>query len=283
MALTANQKAALDLFCSRQFDLKPGGQQGNAVSLIPQGEGPINLGSALDALQTRTVVVPFTLPAPDTGATTVDIPVLKAEAAGQLVSVEIVPMTAWAAGNAAGDTYLTAVRQFSGTPGNTSFAHDLLSGVAAAAGALLPTGSSNALLTALDDVTIDADGTEITLTCESDFVVAPVVGDYVSITAAATNFVGATVANPGVYIITAVTSTKILVATKLYGAAPEAVALAACAAGDVAGIRLIRQTEDSFAANDLLGLRVIVPADATTPVDLSAVKFLAVFRYRTTV
>lgn len=282
MALTPEQLAALDLWASRQFDLRPGGQLGGAVSLIPQGQGPINLGSALSAVQTRTVSVPFELPAPDAGED-VDIPVWRADVAGKILDVKIVPMTEWAAGDNVGDTYLTAVRNFSGTPANVSFAHDLVAGVAAADAAVLPTGEALDLLTEGDDLTIAATGAQITLTHETDLVNLPVVGDFISITCAATNFVGTGVVNPGVYVVTAVTSAKIVVASKVFGADPVAVSIAATASGDVAGIQLIRQTEASFAAGDLLGLRVSVPADTTTPVDLSAVKFLAVIRYRTTV
>ncbi len=283
MAFNAHQKAALDLFCSRQFELKPGGQLGEQVGGLTSADGPVNLGSAIDSLQTREVVIPFTLPAITTGATTVDIPCFKAHAAGSIVSVEIVPSTVWAAGNNVGDKYLTSVRKFSGTPADVTFAHDLISGVAAAGAALLPSGANVAMLTSGQTIAIAVSGAIATFTNQVNFVNAPTVGDFISITSAATNVVGAGVVNPGVYRVTSITSTKIVVATKVFGTNPVAVSAVSAGAGDVAGFRLISQTETTFVSGDLLGVRVIVPIDTTTPVDVSAVKFLAVIRYRTTV
>jgi hypothetical protein len=119
------------------------------------------------------------------------------------------------------------------------------------------------------------------MTNETAWVTTPSVGDYVSITCAATSFVGAGVVNPGIYLITA-TSALTLTATKVFGQAPVDVALAAAASGDVAGIRLIRAQEASFAADDVIGLRVIVPINTETPVDVSALSFSAIVRYKLT-
>ncbi len=280
MALTQRQIDALNEFTKTQPALKPRGQLGG-------GEADIALGDMFQSGQIlgndmRDVIVelPFVLPAPTSGAATKDFLAWKAPFAGQIVSAELVANATWSAGNNVGDKYLVAVRRHNNTPANLTKDHDFVTGLAAFTAARLPTGASKALLTSGDDITIAVSGAVLTLTHESNFVTLPVVGEYVSITSVATVAAGSTPANPGIYRITAVTSAKIIVMTKLFGANPEAVSIAACGAGDVSDVRLIQVPEATFSADDMLGIRVIVPIDTTTPVDVSTLSMTLVLRVR---
>lgn len=279
MLMTQEEKDCLTSFSTTQTALQPRGHGNYGVS--PR----IDLGAMLDTMQAddrlASVTIPFTLPAPAGAAATKDFIAFKAPGDGQIVSVEIVPNAAWTAGNNVGDTYLLAVRRYNNTPANVSFAHDFVTGLAAGGDGVIPTGSSNALLTSGQNLTIAVSGAAITLTNAVAWVTAPSVGDYLTITSASTNFPGATPSNPGIYLITASTSTTIT-ATKLFGTNPEAVSITAAAAGDVTNVRLIRAQEASFSAGDTLGLRVIVPISTSTPVDVSALSFSAIVKYKTT-
>lgn len=280
MALTQAQIDAFNEWSKLEPALKSRGQLGGS-------NADIQLGTLLDNGQAlgndsrdKFVTLPFTLPAPAGSAVTKDFIAFKAPFAGQIVSAELIASAAWTAGNNVGDKYLVSVRRLNNTAANLQKDHDFVTGLAAATAALLPTGASQALLTSGDDITITVSGAALTLTHESDFVTQPAVGDYLSITSVATNAAGATPSNPGVYRITALTSSKILVATKLWGHDPEAVSVTACGAGDVSDVRLIRASEATFSAGDILGLRVIVPINSTTPVDVSALSFSLVLRVR---
>lgn len=280
MAYSQAQKDALTEFTKTQPALKPRGQIGGT-------NGDIDLGADLasgkvldDDHRDRIITIPFTLAAPTTGAATKDILAWKAPFAGRIVSAELVTSGTWAAGNNVGDKYLVAVRKYNATAANLSKDHDLVTGLTAGTAARLPTGSSNALLTVGDDITITVSGSAMTLVHESVFVTTPVVGDFVSITSVATVAAGATPSNPGVYVITAVNSTKSITMTKLFGHDPEAVSVAACGSGDVSDVRLIRAMESAFSADDVLGLRVIVPINTTTPVDVSALGLMLQLRVR---
>lgn len=277
MKLTDKEKNALNGFSDTQSALSPNGASRYA-------EPKVRLGDMLDTMQieqrTKSVSVAFALPAPAGSAATKDFIAFKAPGDGEIVSVELIPSAAWTAGNNVGDKYLTSVRRYNNTPANLVKDHDLVTGIAAGASALLPTGASGALLVLGDDLTISASGADLTLVSESDFVTTPKVGDYVSITSVAANAAGATPANPGIYRVTAVNNSKSLTATKLFGANPEAVATVAAGAGDVSDVRLISATESTFAAGDVIGLRVIVPINTSTPVDVSALGLTAIINYK---
>ncbi len=277
MLMTQGEKDCLTGFCATQTALQPRGS--NIAS--PR----IDLGAMLDTMQAddrlQSLTIPFTLPAPAGAAATKDFIAFKAPGDGQIVSVEIIPNAAWGAGNNVGDTYLASVHRYNNTPADVAFAHDLVTGLAAGASARLPTGSSNALLTSGQNLTVTVSGSAITLTNAVAWVAQPNIGDYVSITSAATGFAGATPSNPGVYVVTAATSLT-LTATKVSGHDPEAVSVASAGAGDVAGVRLIRVQEAAFAAGDVIGVRVIVPISTSTPVDVSALALAAIIKYKTT-
>jgi hypothetical protein len=280
MALTTRQKEALTEFTKTQPALKPRGQLGAGEEDIDLGTMLAN-GKVLDNDHRDVIVeLPFTLPAPAGAAATVDLLAWKAPYAGRIVSAELIVNGTWSGGNNVGDKYLVAVRRHNNTAANLTKDHDLVTGLAAFTSARLPTGSSLAMLTSGDDITITVDGATMTLVHESNFVNLPGVGDYVSITSVATVAAGATPANPGVYQVTAVNSAKSITMTKLFGANPEAVAVAACGAGDVSDVRLIPATEATFSSGDMLGLRAIVPINTTTPVDVSALKMTLILRVR---
>jgi hypothetical protein len=280
MALTTRQIAALNEFAQTQPALKPRGQLG-------AGESDIVLGTMLDNGQLlandfrdQYITVPFAVAAPSGAAVTKDFIAWTAPYAGRIVSASLVPSATWSAGNNVGDKYLVAVRRYNNTPANLSKDHDFVTGLTAGVPALLPTGASSALLTSAQTLTIAVSGAVMTLTSAVDFVTTPNVGDYVSITSVAAVAAGATPSNPGVYQITAVTSSKILVATKLWGHDPEAKTATNAAAGDVSDVRLISNLESAFSAGDTLGLRFIIPISTTTPVDVSTLGFALVLRVR---
>ncbi len=240
----------------------------------------LDSGNALaDGVRDNFVSLAFTLPAPAGAAATKDFIAFKAPAAGRIMSVELVPNAAWTAGNAAGDLYLASVRRYNNTPADLTFAHDLVSGIGAGVCALLPSGANGALLTSGQNITVTVATTNITLTNAVAWVTQPAIGDFISVTSAATNVRGATPSNPGVYRVTAATTTT-LTATKLFGTNPEAVSVVAAAAGDVAGVVLVSAIENAFAAGDVLGLRVVVPINTTTPVDVSSLALSVLVRYR---
>jgi len=228
-----------------------------------------------------SVTLPFTLPAPAVSAVTKDFIAFKAPANGELLSVEIIPNSAWASGNNVGDKYLASAYRYNNTPAVVNFSHDLMTGLAAGASARLPSGTSNQLLTVGQTLSLTATGTSVKFNSSVTWVTLPAVGDYVTLTGAATAYVGATPANPGVYIVTALTAVS-LTATKLFGAAPENVASGAAGSGEVAALRLVRAQEASFAAGDVIGMRIVVPIDTTTPVDVSSLAFSAIFNYSLT-
>lgn len=279
MSMTTRQKEILNAFSLQQSHDWIKEQENGLLAPFMLGDMLANGSAAELAVQDKYATVAFKLPAPAGGAATTDFIAFKAPAGGTIVSVELVPNAAWTAGNAAGDTYLASVRRYNNTPADLTFAHDLVAGVGAGASALLPSGANSALLTSGDDITLTVSTTNLTITNETAWVTTPVVGDFLSITSAATNARGATPSNPGVYRITAVTALT-LTATKLFGTNPEAVTVVAAAAGDVAGVRLISQIENSFASGDVLGVRVIVPISTSTPVDVSALFLSAIVRYR---
>lgn len=279
MSMSQREKDILNAWSQQKSHDWIASQENGLMAPFKLGDLLANGATGELAVQDKYITVPFTLPAPAGSAATKDFIGFKAPAGGKIVSVEIIPNAAWNAGNAAGDTYLASVRRFNNTPADVTFAHDLITGIAAGGAALLPSGANSALLTLGDDLTVAASGAQLTLTNETAWVTTPAVGDFLSITAAATNARGATPANPGVYVITAVTSTT-LVATKIAGSNPEAVATVAAAAGDVAAVRLISKTEYTFAQGDVLGIRVIVPINTSTPVDVSTLSLSAVIRYR---
>lgn len=284
MALTSAQIQVLNDWSKTQTGLKPFNQiDGTSASNI-------NLGTMFDSgtilsndNRDKYVSVSLVLPAPAGGAVTKDFPMFEAPAGGQLVSVKLVPSAAWSAGNNKGDTYLLNARRYNNTAANLGFTHDASSGIAAGFAALLPTGSSNQLLTAGQAFTITASGASITLNNAIDFINLPAIGDYLSINCSATQAAGTntTLYNSGVFQITAASSSYI-VATKLWGHDPETVNSVSAVATDVTGVRLIRSSEATFSAGDTIGLRVVVPINTTTPVDVSALNFVAVLRYRLT-
>lgn len=283
MALTTAQINALNEFSKAETGLKPFSQISGSSS------ADLNLGTMLNAGtilsndgRDQFVSVGFKLPVAVTASATVDVPAFVAPAAGQLVSVKFIPGAIWSAGTSVTGQYLLNAYRYNNTPGNLGFQHDAISGVAAGTAAVLPSGSSNALLVVGQTFTITASSTSLTLNSAVALTVTPAVGDYLSINSTSTQGAGATMSNPGIYTITAVGSTYVK-ATKIWGANPETVTTKTAVASDVAGIRLIRSSEATFSSGDVVGMRIIVPADPdASATDVSALNFAAVFRYRLT-
>lgn len=281
MALTPAAIAALNDFTKQQPALRPYGQlDGNPADDIALGT-QMNNGSILaDSVRNGYETFSIVLPSVQSALTTVVLPLYIAPFAGTFVSAQLVAVNAVPAVTAALSATTFVVRRLNNTPANLTQPTDLASGVSAATTLQLPTGAKNALLTTSGATySVTASSTNLTLNAATGaFIYVPAVGDWLEVGNGATEYLGASLANVGLYKITAASATQIVGAKQNTVTSPANVSAVAAQATDVTNLVSVSQQEASFSVGDILGLQVNVPA--TGGQDLSANKVLVQFNLK---
>lgn len=263
MALNTAQKALLDAWSKTQAGWSQGQVDGDPAHDLVLGTSLAN-GTLLDDIHRDvTAQSSVMVGAPGVGPN-IDMAVFTALAPGRIVSSYIsISGEAMATTSTTGSTYTVVTRRFSPTPLSLTVPVSLLTGVTADVPLRLPTGAQASLLTSGKHYSITASATAIAInvaSVTSSFANTANVGDWLSVAAAAAPMLGASNVNAGLYLVTASSATQVTAVKQNLVTAPAHFVTATAVAGDVTAYQIVRAAEATFAAGDVLGVRIAVPA-----------------------